>query len=514
MNTSVLFEISQSDAINPLSNDTIPHSLEHEKALISALLFNNEIYTEISKIIQPEHFYFPVNKILFEKITQIIQQYRLASATTLWPYIQNEPEVLESGGREYFKDLVGVNIAPSKAHSFAIEIREMAIRRGIINVGNELAAQAVDQKVDNPTSVIIDDAEGKLYQLRNYGREKSDFQDFSKALIQTIERAKIATENEDEISGLSTGLIDLDNHLGGLQPSDLIVIAGRPGMGKTALATNIAFTVAKNFKDPSQKKKSDPYGGKVAIFSLEMSGEQLASRILAEVSEVPATKIRKNQIGREDFEKYAKASMKLIKLPLYIDDTAGLTIADISLRCNRIHRKVGGLGLLVVDYIQLIQGLSKNTNRTYEIAEITGGLKNIAKELNIPVIAISQLSRSIESREDRRPQMSDLRDSGSIEQDADLVMFVYREEYYLKRSEPPQEDEKKYHEWKSKMAKHSNTADIIIDKNRHGPIGTIKTSFQGRLTKFGNLAESSNLAGEHEIQTDDSPYFPSSPYPG
>ncbi len=509
MNTSVLFDISQQDAINPLSSDTIPHSLEHEKALISALLFNNEIYTEISKIVQPEHFYFPVNKILFEKITQIIQQYRLASATTLWPYIQNEPEVLESGGRDYFKDLIGVNIAPSKAHAYAKEIRELAIRRGIINVGNDLAGQAVDQKIDNPTSEIIDDAESKLYQLRHFGREKSDFQDFSKVLIESIERAKIATESEDAISGLSTGLLDLDNYLGGLQPSDLIIIAGRPGMGKTALATNIAFAVAKNFKDPEQRKKSDPLGGKVAVFSLEMSGEQLASRILAEVSEVPATNIRKNQIGRADFEKYAKASMELIKLPLYIDDTAGLSIADITLRCNRIHRKVGGLGLLVVDYIQLIQGLSKNMNRTYEIAEITGGLKNIAKELNIPVIAVSQLSRSIESREDRRPQMSDLRDSGSIEQDADLVMFVYREEYYLKRSKPPEDDEKKLVSWQARMADHENKADIIIDKNRHGPIGTVKTTFQGRYTKFGNLADSSQLAGEHEIQTED-PFFPSS----
>jgi len=280
-------------------------------------------------------------------------------------------------------------------------------------------------------------------------------------------------------------------------------------MGKTALATNMAYSVARNFRDPSQAGKSAPLGGRVAIFSLEMSGEQLASRILAEVSEVPATRIRKNQIGREEFEKYAAASMKLVKLPLYIDDTAGLTIADISLRCPRLHRKVGGLGLLVVDYIQLIQGLNRKENRTLEIAEITRGLKKIAKDLNIPVIGVSQLSRSIESRDDKRPQMSDLRDSGSIEQDADLVMFVYREEYYLKRKEPPQEEEKEYATWQARMSRHSNRADIIIDKNRHGPVGTIKTTFNGRLTKFGNLAESSHLAGEHEISTGD-PYFPSS----
>ncbi|MDE2759341.1 MAG: replicative DNA helicase [Paracoccaceae bacterium] len=512
MNTPALFEISQQEATNPLSDDTIPQSLVHEKALISALLFNNEIYTEISKIIQPEHFYFPVNKIIFEKIVQLIQQYRLASHTTLWPYIQNEVEVIESGGRDYLKELIAVNIAPSKAHAYAREIRELAIRRGIINVGNDLTTQAIDQQVDNPTTDIINDAESKLYQLRNFGREESDFQDFSKHLIATIERAKIATENEDEISGLSTELIDLDNFLGGLQPSDLIIIAGRPGMGKTALATNIAYSVAKNFKDPSKIRKSDPLGGKVAIFSLEMSGEQLASRILAEVSEVPATKIRKNQIGKAEFEKYAKASMDLVKLPLYIDDTAGLTIADISLRCNRLHRRTGGLGLLVVDYIQLIQGMNRKENRTLEIAEITGGLKKLAKDLNIPVIGVSQLSRSIETREDKRPQMSDLRDSGSIEQDADLVMFVYREEYYLKRSEPSPEDEKKFETWKANMNKHSNKAEIIIDKNRHGPVGSIRTTFNGRLTKFGNLAESSQLAGEHEISFDD-PYFPSSEPP-
>ena len=509
MNTSVLFDIPQQEAANPLSDDTIPQSLVHEKSLISALLFNNEIYTEISKIVQPEHFYFPVNRILFEKIVQLIQQYRLASPTTLWPYIQNEVEVTESGGEDYFNELIAVNIAPSKAHAYAREIRELAIRRGIINVGNDLTTQAIDQQVENPTTDIINDAESKLYQLRNFGREESDFQDFSKHLIATIERAKIATENEDEISGLSTELIDLDNFLGGLQPSDLIIIAGRPGMGKTALATNIAYSVAKNFKDPSKIRKSDPLGGKVAIFSLEMSGEQLAFRILAEVSEVPATKIRKNQIGKVEFEKYAKASMDLVKLPLYIDDTAGLTIADISLRCNRLHRRVGGLGLLVVDYIQLIQGMNRKENRTLEIAEITGGLKKIAKDLNIPVIGVSQLSRSIETREDKRPQMSDLRDSGSIEQDADLVMFVYREEYYLKRTEPSPEDEKKFEIWKANMNKHSNKAEIIIDKNRHGPVGSIKTTFNGRLTKFGNLAESSQLAGEHEISIED-PYFPTS----
>ncbi|MYG42720.1 MAG: AAA family ATPase [Rhodobacteraceae bacterium] len=321
----------------------------------------------------------------------------------------------------------------------------------------------------------------------------------------------MATENEDEISGLSTELIDLDNFLGGLQPSDLIIIAGRPGMGKTALATNIAYSVAKNFKDPSKIRKSDPLGGKVAIFSLEMSGEQLASRILAEVSEVPATKIRKNQIGKAEFEKYAKASMDLVKLPLYIDDTAGLTIADISLRCNRLHRRVGGLGLLVVDYIQLVQGMNRKENRTLEIAEITGGLKKIAKDLNIPVIGVSQLSRSIETREDKRPQMSDLRDSGSIEQDADLVMFVYREEYYLKRSKPPEEEEKKVATWQARMNEHGNKAEIIIDKNRHGPVGSIKTTFNGKLTKFGNLAEESQPVGDHEIRNQDFHLPPSTP---
>ena len=245
----------------------------------------------------------------------------------------------------------------------------------------------------------------------------------------------------------------------------------------------------------------------MAIFSLEMSGEQLASRILAEVSEVPATNIRMNKIGKAEFEKFAKASMDLVKLPLYIDDTAGLTIADISLRCNRLHRKVGGLGLLVVDYIQLIQGLNRKENRTLEIAEITGGLKKIAKDLNIPVIGVSQLSRSIETREDKRPQMSDLRDSGSIEQDADLVMFLYREEYYLKRSEPSQDDEKKYAEWKAKSKEHFNKAEIIIDKHRHGPTGSVKTIFIGEFTKFANLADEHLFPSYNEDLGDD-PYNP------
>jgi len=481
---------------------TPPNNPQLELSLLTALLYDNNSYTEVSKILNGEHFYVPVNRLVFEKIESIIKQQRFASPNTLLPYIENEPLFKEQGGTDYIQGLIHNPLTPiltTRAVEFAKEIRDLSIRRQLIGVGTELSQKAMNWDTDEQPKKIIDATEAKLYNLRKYGTDNAEFQTFVKTITQSIRRAKIASETDNAISGYSTGLIDLDNTLGGLHPSDLVIIAGRPGMGKTALATNIAHSVAKNYTNPSTRLPSDPLGGKVAIFSLEMSAEQIGTRLLAETAEIPANKIRLNQIDQEQFAKYSEAAIKMARLPIYIDDTPGLNIADITLRAGRLHRNVE-LNLIVVDYIQLVRGLGTNKNRTYEIAEITGGLKNLAKELDVPVIGVSQLSRSIESREDQRPQLSDLRDSGSIEQDADLVIFVYRQEYYLNRQQPADpNDDKAMEAWKDKMEAARGKANLIIDKNRHGPLKSLNVSFMGKFTKFGNLADST-LAGDNEVQ--------------
>ncbi len=479
----------------------VPHNTQLELSLLTALLYNNDIYTEVSKIVLPEHFCLPINRLVYEKIETIIRQNRYASPNTLWPYIKNEQLVQDAGGEDYIRGILHTPLIPvlaNKAVEFAQEIRELSIRRKLMEVGTELSSKAGELSVDENSLAIIDQTESKLFDLRKHGYESSEFKSFTATLVESVKRAKIASETENEISGYSTGLIDLDGAIGGLHPTDLVIIAGRPGMGKTALATNIAHNVAKNYKPPDKRDPRSPIGGKVAIFSLEMSAEQLGTRLLSETAGIPATDIRLNRISPSDFSRYAKSAMEMVSLPIYIDDTPGLNIADITLRAGRLHRKVK-LDLVFVDYIQLIRGLSKVQNRNYEIAEITGGLKNLAKKLEVPVIGVSQLSRSIESRTDQRPQLSDLRDSGSIEQDADQVIFVYREEYYLRRAEPSPDDDKEFQKWKSKMEKVSGKATLIIDKNRHGPVRSLLVSFQGKFTKFGNIAHS-EPAGANEVQ--------------
>ena len=493
-------EVTLETNSNSSSNST-PSNPQLELSLLTALLYDNNVYTEVSKVLDGEHFYLPINKMVFEKIETIIKQNRAASPSTLLPYIVDNPLVQEIGAENYIQNLVHNPLMPvltGRAIEFAKEIRELSIRRKLIQLGQELSEKSLKMEVEETPLKIIDTTESKLYNLRKHGFDSTEFHNFISTMKESIKRAKIASETDNEISGYSTGLIDLDKTLGGLHKSDLVVVAGRPGMGKTALATNIAHSIAKNYKEPSERFPSDPLGGKVAIFSLEMSAEQLGTRLLAETAEISANDIRLNKIKPDDFRKFSEAAINMAKLPIYIDDTPGLNIADITLRAGRLHRTVG-LDLIVVDYIQLIRGLSNSQNRTYEIAEITGGLKNLAKELDVPVIGVSQLSRSIESRTDQRPQLSDLRDSGSIEQDADLVIFVYREEYYLNRQQPNIEDDKAHEDWKAKMDSARGKANLIIDKNRHGPLRSIKVSFDGKFTKFGNLAEST-LTGNNEVE--------------
>ncbi len=472
----------------------VPQNTRLEKALLSAILYNNRHYDDVKGIISGEHFYLPVHRRLFQLIEAVIRQNRVATTETVRPYVEQEPLLKEIGGAEYFADLVATNIAPRNARQYAEQVREFAIRRTLMNIGSTLNSEAATVKATTTADRIIDDTEQVLYKLRTEGRADAGFRPFSEVQLEAVRRAKRASMLTSKIAGLSTGLRELDSKLGGLHRSDLIVIAGRPGMGKTALATNIAYNVARNYRIlTAQDGTTTQLGGKVAILSMEMSSEQLVARILAESSRVPATRIRNSRINPSEFAQYAKAASQCFSLPLYIDDSPGLSIADISVRCHRLQRMIDGIDLIVVDYVQLAKASSKFQNRNYEIAEITAGLKSLAKNLDTPVIAISQLSRMTENREDQKPQLSDLRDSGSIEQDADLVLFVYRKAYYLERSKPDESEQKKLLLWQEQSREHHNMAEIIIGKNRHGPTGALKLTFNGALTKFGDYDHKAKL---------------------
>ena len=377
-------------------------------------------------------------------------------------------------------------------------IFDLHLRRELIALGGDVVNSAYDSNVEASAVDQIGQAEAKLYDLATTGQTEGGFEDFRSVVIEAITQAEAAHKRQGKLSGVPTGLIDLDGKLGGLHPSDLLILAGRPSMGKTALATNIAFNAAMSYAEEldtlGHPKAVD--GAKVAFFSLEMSAEQLATRILAERAEVASHKIRQGELNPEEFERLTIAAQDLHRLHLFIDDTPALTISAVRTRARRLKRK-SGLGLIVIDYLQLLRGsASHSENRVQEVSEITRGLKALAKELDVPVIALSQLSRAVEQREDKRPQLSDLRESGSIEQDADVVMFVYREQYYLERAEPgrrPEESEEKFNErhakWMERCEEVHNTAEVIVAKQRHGPVGTVRLSFLGEYTKFGNLAD-------------------------
>ena len=386
------------------------------------------------------------------------------------------------------------------AEDYGRTVYDLATRRQLILIGEDLVNVAYDSPVDTPPAAQIEEAEQRLYGLAERGRFGKGFETFGNAVLGAVEMANNAYQREGGLSGLASGLRDLDSKLGGLQPSDLVIIAGRPAMGKTALATNIAFNIARAYKAERQAdgemKAVD--GAIVGFFSLEMSSEQLATRILSEQAEIPSEKIRRGMINEEEFRRLRDAAETLSALPLYIDQTGGLTIAQLSARARRLKRQKG-LGLLVVDYLQLLAGSSRRANdgRVQEITEITTGLKALAKELDVPIIALSQLSRQVEARDDKRPQLADLRESGSIEQDADVVMFVFREEYYVGRSEPPITKPEEYQKWQMEMERVHGLAEVIIGKQRHGPTGTVKLQFNGQITRFGNLQDEQRTPYRH-----------------
>jgi len=462
------------------SQKQMPCNIEAEQAVIGSILVSNDIYDEISPLLDTQKFFDPIHAKLYETIEKLIAKGLLANPITLKNHFENNEGLKELGGQEYLIKITKFSTSTKQAIDYANIVQEMHVRRELIKISESVLYLASAKTEDNiPGEEIIQNTEKSLFDLAERGHFNQSFMKFQSALEQTIKMARSAYLNEEGIVGVPTGLTDLDSRLGGLHKQDLIIIAGRPSMGKTALATNIAFHAAKNIEKKGLKSS-------VAFFSLEMSSEQLSTRILSEQSRIRSNDIRRGKVSEKEFENFIETSKNIFELPLYIDETPAITIAAISNRSRRIKR-LFGLELIVVDYIQLMRSSGrKEYNRVQEISEITQGLKALAKELNVPVLALSQLSRQVEQRDNKKPQLSDLRESGSIEQDADVVMFVYREAYYLENKEPTL-GSIEHAEWQQKMDEISRLAEIMIGKQRHGPTGNVKLEFEAMYTKFKDL---------------------------
>ena len=451
-----------------------PNNIEAEQAVIGSILVSNDIFDEISTIISSINFYDPMHQKIFEAIENLVYKGMLANPITLKNYFEDEKDDLNVP--EYLVKITKFSTSVRQAIEYSKIIYDMFVRRELIKISEQTIDSAKLNELDTNGQTIIENSERLLFDLAEKGSFNSSLVKFDEAMKQTIEMASAAYKNEEGIVGVPTGLRDLDDKLGGLHQSDLIIIAGRPSMGKTSLATNIAFNAAKKLQDTGKKSS-------IAFFSLEMSSEQLSTRIISEQARISSNDIRRGRISDEQFDKFLETSKNISELPLYIDETPAISIAAMSNRARRIKR-LFGLDMIVVDYIQLMRGTTYNKDgRVQEISQITQGLKAIAKELSVPVIALSQLSRQVEQRDDHKPQLSDLRESGSIEQDADVVMVVYREGYYLQRKEP-REATVEHAEWQAKMNEVAHLAQIIIGKQRHGPIGNITLEFEERFTKF------------------------------
>jgi len=458
----------------------MPCNIEAEQAVIGSILVSNDIFDEISPLIDSQKFFDPIHVKIYETIEKLISKGLLANPITLKNYFENNEGLKELGGQEYLIKITKFSTSVKQAIDYANIVHEMHVRRELIKISEFVMNESTNNnEVATTGEEIIQNTEKSLFDLAERGHFNRSFLKFENALKQTIDMARKAYQNEEGIVGVPTGLTDLDSRLGGLHRQDLIIIAGRPSMGKTALATNIAFHAAKNIEKKNLKST-------VAFFSLEMSSEQLSTRILSEQSRIRSNDIRRGKVSEKEFEQFIETSKNIFELPLYIDETPAITISAISNRARRIKR-LFGLELIVVDYIQLMRsGNKKNDGRVQEISEITQGLKALAKELNVPVLALSQLSRAVEQRDDKKPQLADLRESGSIEQDADVVMFVYRAAYYLERKEPTL-GSIEHAEWQQKMDEISSLAEIMIGKQRHGPTGNVKVEFEAMYTKFKDL---------------------------
>ncbi len=472
-----------------------PHNIEAEQALLGAILVNNDAFYRVSDFLEPKHYFEPLHQTIYETASSLIRMGKVATPVTLKTFLPADTDIGGMTVGQYLARLAAEATTIINAQDYGRTVYDMALRRDLIGIGEDMVNVAYEAPVDFAPRAQIEDAERKLYELAESGRYDGGFQRFSQALTVAVDMAAKAFQRDGKLSGIATGLRDLDTKMGGLQPSDLIVLAGRPGMGKTALATNIAFNVARAHRaevQPDGTMKS-VNGGVVGFFSCEMSAEQLATRIIAERTGIPSSSIRRGGITEADFEKIRDYSIELQSLPFYVDETGGLSISQLTARARRLKRQKG-LDLIVIDYIQLLSGSGKrgNDNRVQEVTEITTNLKALAKELNVPVIALSQLSRQVENRDDKRPQLSDLRESGSIEQDADVVMFVYREEYYLANKEPRAGTEE-YAKWQTEMDLAHGKAEVIIGKQRHGPTGTVELHFEANVTRFGDLAPDGQL---------------------
>jgi replicative DNA helicase len=467
---------------------TPPLNIEAEQALLGAILVNNDAFDRVSDFLKAEHFVEEIHRRIYEIAGSLIRAGKLASPITLKTFL-GEHDLGGVSVPQYLARLAAEATTIINANDYGRTIHDLAVRRELIQIGEDVVNVAYDAPVDSSPRDQIEEAERRLYTIAEGGRYDGGFQRFSDALKIAVDMAAKAYERDGHLSGVSTGMNDLDLKLGGLQASDLVILAGRPGMGKTALATNIAFNIAKAWRGETRPDGTTQTvnGGIVGFFSLEMSSEQLATRIIAEQSGVASYKIRRGDITEIDFQRVVEAMREMQSVPFYIDQTGGISIAQLTARARRLKRQ-RGLDLLVVDYLQLLSGSkSRGDNRVQELTEITTGLKALAKELSVPILALSQLSRQVEQRDDKRPQLSDLRESGSIEQDADVVMFVYREEYYLKNKEPRPGTEE-HMTWMNEMERSHGRAEVIIGKQRHGPTGTVELHFEAELTRFGNLA--------------------------
>ena len=488
---------------NPELLRTPPYNAEAEQALLGAVLINNGAYLRVSEFLQPEHFGNAMHGRIFAAVGKLVERGQIASPVTLKNLFDQDGALTEIGGAQYLARLAGAAVQIINAEDYGRAVYDLYLRRELITLGEDVVNDAFRQDLDDPAREQIERAEKKLFDLATAGGSEGGFHAFCTALTSAILNAEAAFKRNGKTVGVATGFIDLDRKLGGLHPSDLIVLAGRPSMGKTALATNIAFCAARNYKPPSapEIRKVAEDGAVVGFFSLEMSAEQLATRILAEESGVSSDRIRRGDVSHEDFDRFVQASQRLAAVKLFIDDTPALSVAALRTRARRLSRQQG-LGLIVIDYLQLLRPSNQTRsqdNRVQEISEITRGLKALAKELNVPVLALSQLSRAVEQREDKRPMLADLRESGSIEQDADVVMFIFREEYYLSRepSRRPEEVESKfserYQEWRERLEKVHGLGEIIVAKQRHGPIGAVKLRFDAETTKFDNYMAPDHL---------------------
>ncbi|MEE8258994.1 MAG: replicative DNA helicase [Sphingomonadales bacterium] len=487
---------------NETANDdleyrALPHNLEAEQALLGALLINNAAAEKVQGFLAPEHFYEPVHGRIYDAITKLTERGQTADPIKLKPYFEDDPALEDVGGTSYIIRLAGSAPTVFNPEDYAGTIYDLARRRDLIEISEKMMQTAYDSPIDSSAADQIEEAEKDLFNLAELGAHEGGFKRFGGALADALENIDSARKDPDDLSGITTGLHGLNEKFGGLHKSDLVILAGRPAMGKTALATNIAFAAAKRYlaDKASGADLEKSKGAVVGFFSLEMSSDQLAARILAERSGIPSDRLRRGKIRESQFREIVRAVHELEDVPLFIDDTPGLTVAALRTRARRLKR-LEGLSLIVVDYLQLLRGSGKGTagdNRVMEISEITRGLKNLAKELNVPVLALSQLSRAVEHRDNKRPHLADLRESGTIEQDADMVMFVFREEYYKEKEKPSDETSDAFLKWQAEMEMLYSRAEVIIGKQRHGPTGTVVLNFDREITRFSDPTDESRL---------------------